>query len=72
MPAGTSSLKQQLVSLQETRVHDRNQTHVHKQSPYCVCVTFKEECTIQLHALTAVTGGPAIPGVGAVTVEGAP
>lgn len=27
---------------------------------------------MELEALTAVTGGPAIPGVAAVTVEGAP
>lgn len=38
----------------------------------CLCVTVKEENAMELEALTAVTGGPAIPGVAAVTVEGAP
>lgn len=37
-----------------------------------MCVTVKVENAIELEALTAVTGGPAIPGVAAVTVEGAP
>lgn len=37
-----------------------------------MCVAEKVKDAIELEALTAVTGGPAIPGVAAVTVEGAP
>lgn len=35
-------------------------------------MTVEVENAIELEALTAVTGGPAVPGVAAVTVEGAP
>lgn len=37
-----------------------------------MCVKVKVENAIELEALTAVTGGSAIPGVAAVTVESAP